>query len=183
MAKARYIGTMTTPPFGMPWRRLVPLTILVVSLGSLAPAYAAQYVFGLEPCALCLYQRLPYVVTAMLGAAALILPTEGGARTSVVALSALVFAGGAALAFYHVGVEEHWWASIAGCGGELATSITLEDLRAGLNERPPKPCDQVDWRLFGLSLAGYNVAFSLFLAGTSLAGARMLAKGAGETTT
>jgi len=166
---------MTTPPFGMPWTRLVPLTILVVSLRSLAAAYAAQYVFGLEPCVLCLYQRLPYVVTAMLGAAA-ILPTEGGARTSVVALSALVFAGGAALAFYHVGVEEHWWSSIAGCGGEPVTNMTLEDLQAGLMEKPPKPCDQVDWRLFGLSLAGYNVVFSLFLAGTSLAGARILAK-------
>lgn len=173
--------TATSP--GLTWSRLVPMAILVTSLGALAAAYAAQHLFGLEPCVLCLYQRLPYVVTAILGAAALILPTEGGARTSVVALAALVFAGGAALAFYHVGVEEHWWASIAGCGGELAAGVTLENLRAGLAEPAAKPCDQVDWRLFGLSLAGYNVLISLALAAASLAGARVLTTLAGEPTT
>ena len=62
------------------------------------------------------------------------------------------------MAFYHVGVEQHWWGSFAACGGELATDLTLEDLKAQLGggNIPRKPCDRIDWELFGLSLAGYN---------------------------
>ena len=49
-----------------------------------------------------------------------------------------------------------------------------ETLRAQLAARPPKPCDQVDWTLFGISFAGYNLMASLALAVFSLAGARRL---------
>ncbi|MGZ9105635.1 MAG: disulfide bond formation protein B, partial [Rhodoplanes sp.] len=38
-------------------RRLL-LAILVISLAALASAFAGQYLFGLEPCVLCLYQRV-----------------------------------------------------------------------------------------------------------------------------
>ena len=90
-------------------------------------------------------------------------------------LVALVFAVGVALAFYHVGVEEHWWASVAACGGELSSGAEVGDLRE-LSAADLKPCDRVDWRLFGLSLAGYNVVASAILAGIGIAGARILSK-------
>jgi disulfide bond formation protein DsbB len=49
------------------------------------------------------------------------------------------------------------------------------DLRE-LSAADLKPCDRVDWRLFGLSLAGYNVVASAILAGIGIAGARILSK-------
>ena len=45
--------------------RFVPLAILLASSAVLITALAAQHLFGLEPCALCIYQRVPYVITAM----------------------------------------------------------------------------------------------------------------------
>lgn len=156
--------------------RLVPVAILAVSLAALAWALASQYVFGFEPCVLCLYQRLPYVATTIFAAAALVLPVGGGARAAVVALCAATFLGGAGVAFFHVGVEEHWWPGTAGCGGVLAADVSVEDLRAALADKAPKACDEVDWRLFGLSLAGYNTILSLMLAAGCLVGARTLAK-------
>ena len=152
---------------------LIPLAILTASAGALGVAYTAQYVFGLEPCILCIYQRLPYVTAGLLSILALGL-RPGTARAVAVALCALAFLVGAGIAFYHVGVEQHWWQSATGCGGGQPAEITMEQMMRELTSKPPKPCDQVDWTLFGISMATYNVAGSLFLAAAALAGATRL---------
>lgn len=150
--------------------RALPLAILGVSLGALASAFTAQYVFDLEPCVLCLYQRVPYAVTGALAALAIFLSARGQARQWLVIACGLVFLAGSALAFYHVGVEQHWWESVAACGGELSSGVDVTNLAAQLSSAPRKPCDQVDWRLFGLSMAGYNSLMSLGLGVAAIAG-------------
>ena len=147
---------------------LAPFGIFAVSVAALANAYTAEYVFGLEPCILCLYQRIPYAIAGVLGAAALFMPSF---RLPAVAVAGVVFLAGAVLAFYHVGVEQHWWVSAAACGagGGGDGPATVDDLRQLLMQaKPVKACDQVDWTLFGLSMATYNVALSLALATASL---------------
>ncbi len=152
------------------WSQVVPLAILVVSVGALATAYIAQYGFGMQPCILCLYQRVPYAVTGLLAVLALGMPAGGHARAIMTVLCAVVFLVGSGIAFYHFGVEQHWWASAASCGGTPMGKITLEQLRQQLQVRQPKACDQVDWTLFGISMAGYNVVVSLALSVASFAG-------------
>ena len=143
--------------------RTLLAAILVISLGTLAAAFAGQYLFGLEPCVLCLYQRVPWAMAALVAALGLG-GWVGWRRLLPIALCAAIFAAGGALAFYHVGVEQHWWGSVAACGGEAVTDLTLDDLRPeALATGGLKPCDRVDWRLFGLSLAGYNVIASALL--------------------
>ncbi len=149
---------------------MVPLAILAVSVGALVTAYTAQYAFGMQPCILCLYQRVPYAITGLLAVLALGMPTKSGARAAIVGLCAVIFLGGSGIAFYHFGVEQHWWASVASCGGTPAVKITLEQLRQQLQMKPPKACDQVDWTMFGISMAGYNVVASLALSASSFAG-------------
>lgn len=142
-------------------RRLL-LAILVISLGTLTAAFAGQYLFGLEPCVLCLYQRVPWAAAAVI--AALALGGSLGRRLSLpIGLCGVIFAVGGAIAFYHVGVEQHWWGSVAACGGEAVTDLTLDDLHPEALATSLRPCDRVDWRLFGLSLAGYNVIASALL--------------------
>ena len=161
-------------PDWLDWPRLVPFGILAASVGALFMAYTAQYAFGLEPCMLCLYQRIPYAVAGVLGLGALLLPHgEKGDRTRTwaVMLAGCVFLAGASIAFYHIGVEQHWWVSAAACGagGGGDGPATVDDLRQLLMQaKPVKACDQVDWTLFGLSMATYNVALSLALATASL---------------
>ena len=155
--------------------RSIPLAIVLACLGALAFAYIGQYGFGLEPCILCLYQRIPYALAAGMALLAAVLPLSGSACALLVRLCGIVFLGGAGLAFYHVGVEEHWWAAVTGCGGQPAMDFTVEDLQVWL-QRPSalKSCDQVGWRLFGISLAGYNVILSVTLAIGSFMGAGFL---------
>ena len=141
------------------------MAILAASVGALATAYTAEWAFGLEPCILCLYQRIPYAVAGVFGLLALLLPS-GRYRVWAVAGCGAVFVAGAGIAFYHVGVEQHWWMSQASCGaaGAGPEPRTVEELRTLLGAKPPKACDEIDWTLFGLSMATYNVAASLALA-------------------
>lgn len=154
--------------------RLVAALVFTASLLSLGAAFVGEHVFGLEPCILCLYERVPYAAAAVLAGAA-VLSRAARLQAWLLGIAAGVFAVGAALAAYHVGVEEHWWGSVAACGGELATGDAGLDLRTQ-SPADLKPCDRVDWRLFGLSLAGYNVLFSSVLAGVCLAGVRALSR-------
>ncbi len=161
----------------IPAARLVPGLALVVSLGALAAAYGSQYWGGLAPCVLCLYQRAAYGAVILLALAALGCAwgdREKAARFFT-GLCALGFLTGAGIAFYHVGVEQHWWTGSEACVGAAAGSArTIEELRAQLMAAPIVRCDQVAWSLFGISMAGYNGVISLALAAATLMGVRFM---------
>ena len=71
---------------------------------------------------------------------------------------------GAALGTYHAGVEWHWWAGPTDCSGPLTNLKAQGKLLDQLQSIHVIRCDEAAWRLFGLSLAGYNVLISLALA-------------------
>jgi disulfide bond formation protein DsbB len=145
------------------------LLLALASAAILLGALALQYLGGVAPCHLCIWQRWPYVALIALGLA--------GWRwqpRALLGVAALVLLGGAGLAAYHLGVEQGWWALPAGCvAGAGAASV--EELRRMLTEAPPA-CDQVRFTLAGLSLAGWNLLASLGLAAFALAGALDLAR-------
>ena len=151
-------------PDGRPdWARVTPFGIATACVGALGTAYTAEYGFGIEPCVLCLYQRIPYAVAGILALASILMP-RGRGRVILLSLCLPVFLIGAALAFYHTGVEQHWWASVAGCGGSLSDVSSTVELQAGLLAPPRKACDEIGWSLLGLSMTIYNAALFLTLA-------------------
>ena len=150
-------------------------TVLILSVAALAAAFTAQYGFGLRPCELCLFQRVPYGVVIFLAILALGLHLDSKKMALVLGVCFLAFAGNAGLAFYHVGVEQHWWAGPVSCTGGLGTVHSVEDLAALLSKPIDIPqCDKPAWTLFGVSMAGYNVLACIGLAGFSLLAAQRL---------
>jgi len=149
------------------------------AVAALGAALVAQYVFDLRPCVLCVYQRWAYVAAGLAGIAALTIlraPGRGQGQAILIGLAALAFAAGAAIAGFHVGVEQGWFEGLAACAGAGETPTTLEALRAELLEGPPPPrCDEPAWTLFGISMAGYNVIYAAVLAGFSGAAAVIMA--------
>jgi disulfide bond formation protein DsbB len=133
------------------------LLLALASAAILLGALALQYVGGLPPCPLCIWQRWPYVALIALG----VVGWRWHPR-AMLALATLVLLAGAGLAAYHVGIEEGWWALPAGCvaGGEAQS---IEELKRLLAEAPPA-CDQVSFSFLGLTLAGWNLVASLLLA-------------------
>ncbi len=147
--------------------RRLPWALLAAAMVALGTAYTAEFGFGYEPCVLCLYQRVPYGLIAGLGVLAFFVgPAED--KRWIALLAGLVFAVGAGIAAYHVGVEQHWWTSAAPCGASGTVPSSTEDFLAALQKKPEKSCDDIDWTLFGVSMATYNAVVSAVLAGLSV---------------
>lgn len=88
--------------------RLGPALIVALSLSALAAALASQYWGGLPPCVLCIYQRYAYLGAIAFGLLGLAAGARPEARRWALALAGLAFLSGAGIAFFHVGVEQHW---------------------------------------------------------------------------
>jgi disulfide bond formation protein DsbB len=84
-----------------------------------------------------------------------------------IALAAVAASG--FIGAYQAGMEWGWLQGPAFCSGHAVAFHGLSDL----NNEHIVPCDVAQWRLFGLSLAGYNAIFSLGVAGL---GAFLLAR-------
>ncbi len=150
--------------------RTWPLLAALAALAALGIAHAFETFGGLRPCALCLRQREVYWVAlaiALAGmAAARVFPGWRAGR-GVVALLGLTFLTGAIVAGYHAGVEWHLWPGPATCSGDAAglAGLSAADLGAALGQASKAPsCDQVPWSFAGLSMAGWNMLYSLALA-------------------
>jgi disulfide bond formation protein DsbB len=148
--------------------RYFPIFVLAVSAAVLGGALASQYWGGLAPCELCLKERWPWVAAI---AVAVVATTTGSRRASprVVLLLTAIFAIGSAVAFYHVGVERHWFPGPAACTAPALAGDTIEALRAQLLHQMPVRCDEPAWSLWGISLAGWNLVASFAMAGICLA--------------
>src|SRR5208282_193015 len=110
---------------------------------------------GLTPCELCLLERWPWRVAIAVAAASWLIG-ERLALPIPAILLAIVFLVGAGIGFYHVGVEQHWFLGPTACTADGGPAASIDALRAQLLGKQAVMCDEVQWSLFGISLAGWN---------------------------
>jgi disulfide bond formation protein DsbB len=149
--------------------------IFVVSAATLLGAWFFEYGLHLQPCPLCLEQRLPYHMVIPLSAL-MVIAAVVRAPPMLLTVGFLVILiamlGSAGLGIYHAGIEWHWWAGPADCSGPLTDLQAKGPLLSQLQTISVVRCDEAAWRLFGLSLAGYNVLISLAVAAVAFWGMR-----------
>ena len=150
------------------------IIIMAASLLVLAAVWILQGL-GYQPCELCLTQRYAFYAAAPIAAVTAFIASRGvqGLARALFALLAAVFVVNAALAAYHVGVEYGWWTGPTACTGGLTGSIDVNDLVKALNSAKVVRCDEVQLRILGLSLAGWNVLASGALAAYAALAARL----------
>lgn len=154
---------------------LAALTLTGASACILAGAYAFQYLGGLQPCTLCLYQRMPHAIVIVLGVFAFVLRTRPKRSAFVIALIGLTCLAGSALAFYHAGVEQHWWVSVfEGCSNPMLSG--KGDLLSRIQNSAAVRCDTVPWQMLGISMAGYNGILSLAMSLYAFAAALLITR-------
>jgi disulfide bond formation protein DsbB len=132
--------------------------VLIATAGSLAlllGAFGFQLA-GYAPCHLCWLQRYPHMAAVALGLAALALP--GRLWPALGGLAALTTAG---LGAYHTGVERGWWEGPQTCTSGGVGGLSAEELLAQINAAPLIRCDEVAWALAGVSMASWNMIFSV----------------------
>jgi len=155
--------------FKMPKAALV---IGSISAFALLFAFTLQYGFDVQPCILCLWQRVPFGLVMALSLAGYFMHPYGRQTQIIFVLCSVIFLVGAGLAFFHTGVELHWWLGTKGCSIQPLSGTSVEDLRTQLLHTVVAHCDQISWTFLGLSMANWNVPFSLGLAAFSLKAAK-----------
>lgn len=131
------------------------LVALAVPLALLGGAYGFQYIGGLVPCEMCWWQRYAHFAALGLAVAAFVLPV----KRLFVALSGLAIAAAAAIGGYHAGVEYGWWKGLTECTTTVSFSNGGDPL-AAIMAAPVIRCDVVQWKLMGISMAGYDFLIS-----------------------
>ena len=149
----------------------IPGLILLVTVAILSSAYSAQYIGGLRPCILCLYERIPWFIAGGLMLITILMQFSGPARRGILLITALVLLAGAGLAGYHVGVEQGIFQPPTTCSA-TTTPSTLNELKALLETSMAPRCDEISWELFGISLPGYNAIACFAMAIAALFGRR-----------
>jgi disulfide bond formation protein DsbB len=149
---------------------------MAFSLISLFFALTMQFGFGLQPCILCLWQRAPFAATAALALLAWVWKPYKKQTALLLILCAGIYLSGMGLAVFHTGVERHWWVGTAGCSVHPLNGTSPDDLREELLKTVTPRCDQIPWSLFGLSMANFNIVWSLCLAFFAAAAAAITGK-------
>lgn len=150
------------------------LAVMVIAAATISGAWFFQLVVGIQPCPLCLEQRYAYYLIVPLAALLAIGAARGAPRPLLVAglvVIALAAIGNSALGAYHAGVEWKLWAGPTDCTGPIGNLGSASDLLQRLDTVKVVPCDVVQWRFVGLSLAGYNALISALMAAIAAFGA------------
>lgn len=140
-------------------RRVFILAATAGSFVMLAGAFAFQYVGGIAPCEMCLWQRWPHAAAILIGIAALAVPIR-----LLPFLGAVAALSTAVIGAFHTGVELGWWEGPSTCTSGPTTGLTPQQLLDQIMAAPLVRCDEVAWEMFGLSMASWNMIASLFLA-------------------
>lgn len=141
--------------------RALALAAPIVLLGG---ALGSQYIGGLYPCEMCHWQRWPHMAAIALALLAILL-RRTAATTLLTTLAAVAILISGAIGIFHAGVEYGWWEGLTSCSTGLQGG-SAEDILNSIMATPLTRCDQAQWTLMGISLAGFNAIFSI---GTALA--------------
>ncbi|WP_192878883.1 disulfide bond formation protein B [Sphingopyxis lindanitolerans] len=138
-------------------RLAAPLVALAAPLLLYGGALVSQFGFGLHPCEMCYWQRWPHQAAIVLALLALLLNRNDTAMRALTWLAAVGIAISGAIGIFHAGVEYGLWEGLTTCSTSHSGPISLDEIMAA----PIIRCDVAQWRLFGISLAGFNAIFSL----------------------
>ena len=134
--------------------------ILLFSIFSLIAAYFIQYVLKHQPCNLCLIERIPYFFSIII--ISICLFNKKFEKISLIFLS-LIFFSAALIAFYHFSIEQGFINESLICDlSNENNDLSKEALLNQLKEMPIS-CADVTFKIFGLSLATFNIFISLIL--------------------
>ncbi|MCH2546443.1 MAG: disulfide bond formation protein B [Alphaproteobacteria bacterium] len=137
--------------------RYTGLMAFIMAVAALALAYIAEYGFGLRPCEMCFWQRIPFAVVILLALLAWFVPKMA---RPLVWLCAATFFVGAGLGAFHAGVEWQWWEGPSSCSSGINPNMTAAEILKQIQQAASVSCVEPAIRVLGLSMAGWNALYS-----------------------
>jgi len=140
---------------------LLLISSFFIPIAMLLSAFYLQYFQNLPPCDLCITQRWFHVLIIIYSLLIFIILKIKSISFNLIILGLLVvwlFSGIAGM--YHFGIEIKLWSGPEKCSSGIDLS---KDLFQYLMSKSPVKCDEVMYRILGLSLAGWNAVISILI--------------------
>tara|TARA_B100002052_G_scaffold266161_1_gene263209 strand:- start:797 stop:1273 length:477 start_codon:yes stop_codon:yes gene_type:complete len=134
------------------------LFILFYSLLAISFALYVEHILGYKACKLCLYQRVPYIIAIFIS----FIGYNYFKNNKILILIVVIFLISALVSGYHYGIENNIFEEFSGCSTNSLEIVNKTELLKSLNENVIS-CKDVNFKLFGISLAGINLLFSLLI--------------------
>ena len=132
--------------------------VALLSIFTLVSSIYIEYVLGVTPCKLCLYQRVPYIIAIFF----CFFGYMNLKNYIWIYLLTLNFSVSLILGGYHSGIENNIFPEFSGCTANNLNIIDKEELINSLSENLPN-CKDVSFKFLGLSLATINLFISIIL--------------------
>jgi protein dithiol:quinone oxidoreductase len=151
------------------FRQLFALGFLACVAG-MAVALYLEHFRGLEPCPLCVFQRVAMIAAGLVFLAGAIHGPRGGGRWAYAIGAALAAGAGIGLASRHLWLQSLPADQVPACGPTLDYLMDMLPLRevVELVLKGDGECAKVDGRVLGLSLPGWTLIAFVGLAAYAL---------------
>ena len=134
------------------------LFILSYSLFAILFALYIEYILNYNPCKLCLYQRIPYIIAIFVS----FIGYNYFKNNKILIFIAIIFSISSLISGYHYGIENNIFEEFSGCTANSLEIVDKIELLKSLNDNVIS-CKDVNFKIFGISLAGINLLFSLLI--------------------
>jgi len=141
-------------------KKLLIKIVFLVSILALASAFFIEYILGHQPCNLCIFERIPYLLAIII----ILLNFKFNQFEKLFILFlVIVFLFGAILSLYHLGIEQGFIRESLVCDLKSGSNLlSKEEILRQLQEKNVS-CKDVTFKIFGLSLTSYNILISLLI--------------------
>ena len=136
------------------------LAIHVVNILVILSALFIEFFLKVKPCILCIYQRYPYYIITFLS---LIYFLKKDLKILLILLIILTSLANIILSTYHVGIETDLIQETTSCKTSLNNNLSKDAILKQLESNLASSCKEVNFKLFGFSLASINIILSLIL--------------------
>jgi len=131
------------------------LLIFIISIFSILSAVYIEFILEVKPCTLCIYQRIPYIVSVFI----CFLGYYNKRPFFWLYLLLLTFLISIVLSGYHVGIENNIFKEFSGCTNNNIDLVDKDELLKSLSYSRPN-CKNINFKILGLSLAAINLIIS-----------------------
>tara|TARA_Y100001935_G_scaffold93599_1_gene77838 strand:- start:19 stop:501 length:483 start_codon:yes stop_codon:yes gene_type:complete len=134
--------------------------IFIISAIALSSAFFIEHALGYQPCKLCIYERIPYLMAIII---ILINYQFINFERYFILLLILIFLAATILSLYHLGIEQGFVEESLVCDLKKGSDLlSKEEILKQLQQKNIS-CKDVTFKLMGLSLTSYNILISLLI--------------------
>ncbi|MDC3173938.1 disulfide bond formation protein B [Candidatus Pelagibacter sp.] len=138
--------------------------IFILSVIALTSAFFIEHILGHQPCNLCILERIPYLLAIII----IVLNYKFSQfEKNFILILVLIFLAATALSLYHLGIEQGFIRESLVCDIKNGSNLlTKEEILKQLQQKSVS-CQDVTFKIFGLSLTSFNILISLLISITT----------------